>query len=502
MNKKYIKMNDMYSYLSLGNVILTIKNASKNKTSAIQSEVFCAIFDIEDVNETTVNNYCTGYRAIGNDYVQKYIELEAKYKKDKTVFKNIVKNILNIIEGIIFDGDINSSKRFKEVCLKLYNIAKNDINIGNEFSRSLYNMIQTSNLYEAFIEIILYAILENKQPIYEEETKRETIEIALRNTGISAKDLEKFLSLKLKEGINYLHSIKQLVKENNPYALFELAFMEYRGEITGKPRYNESYELFSKAARNNHPAANWMMANIIINKKIGTGNAEELKLAWNYLRQAEALGSVAAINTIGICYANGIGVAKDKERAKKYFEKAAKADYAYAYNNLGKYYEDSNDLKNALKYYVKSANLGESWAANKVGEMYRKGEGTKQDLFKAFEYYKISEDTSIKEIFWYSKYNLAKYFYLNGSVIADVPKNEEKAITLFEEASNNGIFEATEELIYIYVKRYNNNKENATLERIKDCIGKLEKNEKYNSKEAKKINETIKEIKEFGIIKP
>ena len=98
MNKKYIKMNDMYSYLSLGNVILTIKNASKNKTSAIQSEVFCAIFDIEDVNETTVNNYCTGYRAIGNDYVQKYIELEAKYKKDKTVFKNIVKNILNIIE--------------------------------------------------------------------------------------------------------------------------------------------------------------------------------------------------------------------------------------------------------------------------------------------------------------------------------------------------------------------------------------------------------------------
>ncbi len=155
-----------------------------------------------------------------------------------------------------------------------------------------------------------------------------------------------------------------------------------------------------------------------------------------------------------------------------------------------------------MKYYVKSANLGESWAANKVGEMYRKGEGTKQDLFKAFEYYKISEDTSIKEIFWYSKYNLAKYFYLNGSVIADVPKNEEKAITLFEEASNNGIFEATEELLYIYVKRYNNHKENATLERIKDCIGKLEKNEKYNSKEAKKINETIKKIKEFGIIKP
>ena len=430
----------------MGNVILIIKNTAKNKNSAIQSEVFCALFDIEDVSETTVNNYCTGYRAIGNDYVQKYILLKNRYKQDKKVFLKTVENIVNILEGYIYNNNFENSKKLKEVCVKLYNIAKNDKNVSKEYTNELYKLINKNKLYEAFVEIICYAVLENKQPIYYKDETRAVIELALENTNISIKDLEDFLILKLKEGINYNHAIKLLVKENNPYACFELATMEYKGEMIGKPRYGKSYELFLKAAKQNHPAANWMIANMIINKKIGNKTEDEIKLAWEYLKNAEKLGSIAAINTIGLCYKNGIGVKQDIKKAIKYFEKAAKSDYVYAFNNLGKYYEDLKNYKKAFNNYLKSANFGESWAANKIGEMYRQGIGVKKDFKKAYEYYIISEEAAIREICWYSKYNLAKYFYLNGSALVGIEPDFNKAIELLEEASNNGIKEATEEI--------------------------------------------------------
>ena len=446
MEKKFIKMNDLHDHLSMGNVILVIKNAAKSKISAIHSEVFCALFDIDDINETTVNNYCTGYRAIGSEFVQKYIVLQNRYKLDKNVFENIVQNIVNILEGFIYKENINNSKKLKEVSVKLYNIAKNDKNVGSKYTNELYSLISKNKLYEAFVKIICYAILENKQPVYYSDENRAVIELALENTNISIKDLEEFLSLQLKEGINYSHSIKLLVNKNNPYACFELATKEYRGEITGKPRYGKSYDLFLKAAENNHPGANWMIANMIINKKVGNRTEDEIALAWKYLKNAEKLGSIAAINTIGLCYKEGIGVKKDIKKAVKYFEKAAKGGYVYAFNNLGKYYEELKNYKKAFNEYLKSANLGESWAANKIGEMYRLGLGTTKDLKKAYEYYTISEEASIREICWYSKYNLAKYFYLNGSAIANIEKDFNKAVELLEEASINGIKEAKQEL--------------------------------------------------------
>lgn len=501
MKKKYIKMNDLKNHLSLGNVILVIKNAAKNKVSAIQSEVFCALFDIDDISETNVNNYCTGYRAIGNLYIQKYIVLQNKYKKEKKIFEEIIYNILNILEGFIYKEKINDSKKLREVCLKLYNIAKNDCNINENFTNELYTLIQNNDLYNAFIKIICYAILENKQPLYESEKRRTLIEITLENTNISTKDLEKFLSLKMTEGINYYHSLKQLVNENNAYACFELATMEYSGEIAGISRYNICYDLLLKAANQNHPSANWMIANMIINKKIGNGSRDEIKLAWQYLKKAESLGNVAAINTIGICFKNGIGVKKDINKAKRYFEKASKEHYVYALNNLGKYYEENEEFKKAFRYYCESADMGESWAANKIGEMYREGKGTKKDLKKAFEYYIISEDSSIKEICWYSKYNLAKYYYLNGSAVVNIEKNEEKAIKLFTEASLNGIINASIELLYIYCKKYKETNDATYKDLMSKYIDKVETHPEYNKQIKNKIESKLDEISNFDSLK-
>ena len=69
----YIKLNDNYNHLSLGNLFNAIKENAKNKSSAIQSEIFCLIFNIDSISDTTVGNYCTGYRAIGSSYKQIYL---------------------------------------------------------------------------------------------------------------------------------------------------------------------------------------------------------------------------------------------------------------------------------------------------------------------------------------------------------------------------------------------------------------------------------------------
>ena len=41
MKKQYIKMNNNDEHLSIGNLFRIIKDSSKNKISALQSELFC-----------------------------------------------------------------------------------------------------------------------------------------------------------------------------------------------------------------------------------------------------------------------------------------------------------------------------------------------------------------------------------------------------------------------------------------------------------------------------
>ena len=77
--KKYIKLNIDDNHLSWGNLTRVIKENTINKTSALQVEIFCTIFDIPYIGDTTVNNYCTGIRGINDEYKQKYIIYKKKY---------------------------------------------------------------------------------------------------------------------------------------------------------------------------------------------------------------------------------------------------------------------------------------------------------------------------------------------------------------------------------------------------------------------------------------
>ena len=497
MKRKYIKLNDNYSHLSLGNIISIVKDESKNKTSAIQSEVFCALFNLDYINESTVNNYCIGSRSIGNDYKQIYINLNTRYRKDNTIFMPIICNVLSLVNGTIYKEEnitnINKNNSLKNICLKLYNISKNDYYVTKEYVELFRNLLNKEDYYSLFTEIVIYSILENKQPLYEDETNKNIIETLLQNTDISIIDLENLILLEHSEGINISHSLKKLANDNNPYANYKLAVMEYRGEFTDYPRYDKAYEYFKKASEYNHPSAYWMMGNMIIKGVIGT--KKDYEKAITYFKKGMNLGNTASINSLGICYQNGIGVEKDLDKALKYFRKAADKNYAYALNNLGIYYESLNDYKKAYDYFLKSANLGESFACNRIGEYERKN----NNYVKALEYYNKALESSIKEINKYAYYNIAKYYYLEGNLETNTLKDIEKAINYFEKSSN--LIESLQELLLIYFNKYITTSNKEYLDKFNNYKLLIENHSKYNNKYKKLIEERLKSISEKNNIK-
>ena len=133
MKKDYIKLNNNDNHLSLGNLFRIIKELSKNKSFAMQSEIFCTLFEVEKINDTTVNNYCVGCRKIGNDFKQIYLNKQKKYEKDKTIFEPIIINLLSIIDGQVYvinnniQKFINTNDSMILLCKKLYNIAEKNI---------------------------------------------------------------------------------------------------------------------------------------------------------------------------------------------------------------------------------------------------------------------------------------------------------------------------------------------------------------------------------------
>jgi len=95
MKKQYIKMNNNDEHLSLGNLFRIIKDSSRSKVSALQSELFCTLFELESINDTTVNNYCVGCRSIGSSYKQVYLNKEKRYNTNKDEFTDNIIGILS-----------------------------------------------------------------------------------------------------------------------------------------------------------------------------------------------------------------------------------------------------------------------------------------------------------------------------------------------------------------------------------------------------------------------
>ena len=491
-------MNNNDEHLSLGNLFRIIKDSSRSKVSALQSELFCTLFEVESINDTTVNNYCVGCRSIGSSYKQVYINKEKRYKNNKEEFTDNILGILSIIDGVVYNkindkvSFINENESANLIARKLYNLGKNDKQVINEFTNKLSLLINDNKIYECLVEELLFVILYKKQPMYEEELTVEVFETVLNDTSISYVSLQEYLSLKLREGINFDYSMRALADKGNAYANYEIGSNEYYGYFAGYPRYDEAFKYLEKAASMDHASANYMIGNMFVRGLLGNKSNEELEKGYKYLLKSYELGNVAASNLIGNMYLNGIyPLEKDIEKAKEYYNKAANNNYAYAFNNLGRIEEDNNNYKGAFNYYLQSANLGESWACNKVAEAYRIGVVDK-DMDKAYYYYTRALENNYRTLCFYAYYNLAKYFYING--YDKYSKDENKALEYYDIASDNGILEASLELFFYYSKKYLSTRDNVDKDLFLKYKLVIERHEKYNENLKNRIEYILKEI--------
>ncbi|MBE6161813.1 MAG: sel1 repeat family protein [Firmicutes bacterium] len=497
MKKKYIKLNNNDDHLSLGNLFRLIKESSKNKSSAMQSEIFCTLFEVESINDTTVNNYCVGCRGISSEYKQIFLNKLKKYKKNNNEFADNIINLLNIMDGVVYTTKekinfINNNVSAVSLSKKLYNIAKNDKDVNQDLVFKINDFIKKEDYYNALIEELNFIIIEKHQPIYESDLKKEVIETILSDTSISSSSLQEYLNLKLREGINYIYSLKNMAENGNAYANFEMGENEYYGYYKGIPRYNIAFEYLKKAADMNHATANYMIGKMYINGIIGTLDNKELEKGYEYLKKAYSLGNIAACNSIGNMYKNGVHpLKKDLTMAIDYYKKASNQDYAYSLNNLGKIEEDNKNYEAAFEYFLKSANLGESWACNKVGEYYRTGI-IKKDMKEAYNYYNKGLDSSINTICYFNYYNLAKYFYMNG--YEEIEKDEIKAVEYLNISSSKKILEANIELLYFYIRKYIETQNSGYYNKIIKLQKLIELHDNYNEKIKNEIEENIKRI--------
>jgi uncharacterized protein len=128
-------------------------------------------------------------------------------------------------------------------------------------------------------------------------------------------------------------------------------------------------------------------------------------LAKNYIEAARHLktavdaGAPDAMNALGYCFAHGLGVVKNDQRAFELYSKAAAAGSGLGMESLAGAYADGlyvkQDYGKALDWLEKSIEAGNVTALEAIGRMYFNGLGVPKDYVTAAKYYQQAADLDI-----------------------------------------------------------------------------------------------------------
>ncbi|WP_436659828.1 SEL1-like repeat protein [Acinetobacter sp. P1(2025)] len=166
----------------------------------------------------------------------------------------------------------------------------------------------------------------------------------------------------------------------------------------------------------------------------GGSRKTDLKKAQYYYQEAVKLGSVDALNALGLIKIKN----KDYEGAKRFFDQAAAKDDEIAYFNLGNLAmidrTQPEENKLALDMYSKSAEKGYAPAMVALGDMYSTGKGITPDIKKAEQYYQkgadANDETAINRL-------ALLYLLQDGLDTEEDTANAKKTFALIQRAANN-----------------------------------------------------------------
>ncbi len=152
----------------------------------------------------------------------------------------------------------------------------------------------------------------------------------------------------------------------------------------------------------------------------GLDLADEIRIALDHRKNAEQ-GDAKAQLALGISYAEGRGILKDRAHAEKWLRKAAEQGDAEAQYQLGNVLSegDARAKHEAASWWILAAEQGLAAAQFNLASCYGDGQGVEKDNVKeAYWYRRASEQGHLE-----ARFNLGIQ-YLNGD---GVPKDEIEA---------------------------------------------------------------------------
>lgn len=152
---------------------------------------------------------------------------------------------------------------------------------------------------------------------------------------------------------------------------------------------------------------------------------------------------VRALNGLGNCYYNGIGVECDHSKALGYYRKAAELGYVNSQYNLANELKENNDPE-CIEWFEKAYDQGDIDAPYDLAWIYKDGKLAPQDDQKYIYYLQKAVELNN-----YMAYTDLAFEYLEGGI---VEKNIKKGRSLLETAAKNGNSVSASNLSVMYVK--------------------------------------------------
>ena len=120
----------------------------------------------------------------------------------------------------------------------------------------------------------------------------------------------------------------------------------------------------------------------------------------NWYRKAAEQNYAWAQCNLGVCYANGQGVAKDEAEAVKWYRKAAEQNYAGAQYNLGVCYVQwprrGEGLGGSGEVVSQSCRAELRHGSIQSGPLLRNGEGVAKDYAEAVKWYRKAAEQNLR----------------------------------------------------------------------------------------------------------
>ena len=250
--------------------------------------------------------------------------------------------------------------------------------------------------------------------------------------------------INLNEAIRWL---EKAADANNPEALYELG-KHFDTGIGVNLNSSEANTYFKKAAALNHTAAKYRLG---MNTLKGYGITANPEVGIALIMAASEKKDPDAVYALGWIYQTGQGVKIDYNRAADYYKKAIVLGNETAMVSLaaliysGKFEGDKeiSNIKEAIELYKRAAAKGNGAALDALGLLaLNKGVDGPANAKQAMDYFQKALDAGNYQ----GAFNLAAIYWSGKSL----PKDEVKAIELYQKAAQNGEVNAQSALGFIY----------------------------------------------------